>query len=183
MKHWTRWLAMGVAVTLLLVAADATEAGGLSGPTVGQFVTQVASQSAGTPVTLDQAIKAMRRLGIVIKDPNAQLTQDMLSRILRVFGFRSETGAPGALADFGAANGALSLLTTGFLGGGSPGSGTFSRPLDVGVCLDAPSQGACVSCCVHQGSGPGSSGGLPAPICVQFCQFLASPSMAGPRSR
>jgi hypothetical protein len=171
MKHWTRWLAIGVAVALSLVAADALEAGGQSGPTVGQFVTQVVSQSAGTPVTLDQAIKAMRRLGIVIKDPNAPLTQETLSRIMRVFGFRSEGSAPGSDVDSNLANGSLYLLGTGFMGGNSPGSSNFSRPLDVGVCLDQPTHGQCVSCCVQQGS-PGR--GLPGSICSQFCNLSAS---------
>src|SRR5262245_53474498 len=178
MKHWTRWLAMGVAVVLSLAAADASAAYAQAGPTVGQFVTMVVSQTAGTPVTLDQALKAMRRLGISIKDPDAALDQQTLARIMRTFGFRCEGKDPNTPVDFNLANGSLYLLSTGFLGGSSGGSSDFSAPLDVGVCLDEPNFGLCVACCVRQGSRP-PGGGFPGSVCTQFCSTISpSPSMA-----
>jgi len=172
MKQRTRWLAFGVAAALVLAAAGASAPYAQTvGPTVGEFVTMLASQGPGGPMGTEQALRLMRHmgLGLVVADPNAPLTEASLAKILKAYGFRSTTQNPGGIVDSGLASGALSLLSTSILNGGFSGRGG-TRPNDVQVCLSERNHGQCVSCCVQQHS--------PVPSCARFCSGLVpSPSI------
>jgi len=183
MTQRTKWLALGVVAT---VALGVTGAPGPYaqpiGPTVGEFVTTLANQGPGSPMSSEQALQLMRQrgLGPVVAAPNAPLTEASLGKILANYGFISTTQNPRGIVDFSRASGALTLFSTSilsvsFLGpSGYPAAHDAQVPLsdsDAQTCLSQSNPGQCVSCCIQHHA--------PGPSCARFCSFLV-PSPSAP---
>src|SRR5262245_36729711 len=107
-----------LAVAVALVAGFVLPSPGVAGPivkrsdpSVAEFVTMAANAGdATTPVTTDAALRALERLGILLEDPDAELTQGTLVRIMGGLGHPATTREPGASADGAMIGSALRLI-------------------------------------------------------------------------
>jgi hypothetical protein len=141
------------------------------GSTVGQFVTMAANAGdAATPVTTDEALRGLERLGIVVDHPEAVLTQGMLVKIMDGLGLPATTRDPGASAESSMIGAALGLVASSPL---NPLRGVttdaFTLPTQPGGCLYGSAD--CLACCQRMH--------IPLDGCFRFCN-LAVPSPSSP---
>ncbi len=167
-------LAMAVALAAGLVFPSPGLAGPMvkrSGSTVGQFVTMAANAGgAATPVTTDEALHGLERLGIVVNDPEAALTQGMLVTIMYGLGLPTTTRDPGASAESSMIGAALGLVASSPINPLRPVStDAFTSPTQPGGCLYGGAD--CIQCCLRMH--------IPLDGCFRFCN-LAVPSPSSP---
>lgn len=167
-------LALAVALVAGIVLPSPGVAGPIvkrSGPSVAEFVTMAANAGdAATPVTTDAALRALERLGIFVDDPDAELTQGMLARIMGGLGHPASTREPAAAADTTMIGASLRLI------GSSPlnplqsiSTDFFPPPQAPGGCLFGGVD--CLECCLRFR--------IPLAGCSRFCQ-AAVPSPSRP---
>ncbi|HUD72939.1 MAG TPA: hypothetical protein VMQ62_13350 [Dongiaceae bacterium] len=167
-----------LAMALALATGIVFPSPGLAGPivkrggsTVGQFVTMAANAGdAATPVTTDEALRGLERLGIVVHDPEATLTQGSLAKIMAALGHPATTRDPVASAEssmIGAALGLLGSSPFNPLRGIAPDA--FTSPTQPGGCLYGGVD--CIQCCLRMH--------IPLDGCFRFCN-LAVPSPSSP---
>ena len=170
MRRGTLVLAVVLAAGLLMPTAGA--AGPVvqrAGPTVAEFVTMAANAGdAAEPVSTDAALDRLARLGVIVSDPDAPLSQEMLARIMGGLGHTAVTRDPASPADHTMAGVALGLV------GSSPinplrgiGTEALTPPLQPGGCLSGGAD--CVQCCLRMR--------IPLDGCLRFCSSVSvSPS-------
>ena len=167
-------LAMAVALVAGIVLPSPGVAGPdvkRSGQSVAEFVTMAANAGdAATPVTTDAALRALERLGVYVDDPDAELTQGMLARIMGGLGHPASTREPAATAGTAMIGTALRLI------GSSPlnplqsiSTDFFPPPQAPGGCLFSGVD--CMQCCLRFR--------IPFDGCARFCQ-AAVPSPSSP---
>ncbi|HKQ96366.1 MAG TPA: hypothetical protein VJV75_00680 [Candidatus Polarisedimenticolia bacterium] len=137
-------------------------------PSVGEFVTMVANTGAAEPVSTDEALRGLERLGIVVADPAAPLTQGALARIMGSLGYEVTTRDPGAAVESTMTGAALRLVGSGAI---NPLRGIstewFPPPQGPGGCLFGGVD--CLQCCLRMH--------IPIQGCSRFCQnVVVSPS-------
>lgn len=140
-----------------------------AGPTVGEFVTMAANAGeAVEPVSTDMALRNLARLGIVVSDPDAPLSQGTLARIMGGLGYQVTTREPSAVADGAMAGAALGMVGSSLL---NPlrdlGTDAFTSPLAPGGCLFGGVD--CMQCCLRFR--------IPVDGCLRLCgNIVVSPS-------
>jgi len=139
-----------------------------SGLTVAEFVTMAANVGdAAEPVSTDVALERLARLGVVVGDPDAPLSQEMLARIMGGLGHPAVTHDPASPADHtmaGVALGVVGFSAINALRG--VGTEALTPPLQPGGCLSSGVD--CLQCCLRMR--------IPIQGCLRFCgNVSASP--------
>lgn len=137
-------------------------------PSIAEFVTMAANTGAAEPVSTDEAMRGLERLGVVVADPAAPLTQGTLVRIMGGLGYQVTTRAPGAAVESTMTAAALRLVGSSALNPlHSIGTEWFPPPNAPGGCLFGGVD--CLQCCLRLS--------IPLQGCSRFCTaVVVSPS-------